>query len=435
MGGGLRVRAGRACIVSWGLQTLFGRTAALIAGALLAFSIIAWQVIVWTSLVPVAGNTAHQLAAQARDAITANDAHRPLPPDVRFVSGPPPAPRLIRGLAFGSYLESVRTQLQRELDSPDVRISRLVAPAEVWVRVDAPSAQWLVLTWRFAGPRAPFAALTLIAGAALIVLIGAAWSARRLTAPLGELALAASQVAEGRRVDINTESGPGEVRALAIAFQAMSNRLLQVDGERELMLGGISHDLRTPLARIRVALELLENQDPALMTEMTASIEEMDRMVGQFLHYVRANYREAPTEAVLDDVVRESLAMYGADPRLGLELQAEQPRVFAVQCLRHAVLNLVANALEYGKAPVSVRTRIHTGSIELSVQDAGAGLSESQWRDALLPFHRVSAETGDGHSGLGLAMVERLISNGGGSLVAERVHDGFRITAKLPIKS
>jgi two-component system osmolarity sensor histidine kinase EnvZ len=424
--------------VKWGPQTLFGRTAVLIAVALCAFSVIAWQAIIWTSLVPAAQGTVQQLAAKARVALAAHDAKTPLPVDTRFESGPAPTPRLIRGFAFSAYVESVRTQLQRELQSPEVRITRMVAPSEIWVRVTG-ADQWLVLSWRFAGPRAPFAALSLLGGAAVIVLLGAAVSARRLTAPLAGLAHAAGQVAEGRSVSIDTQSGPAEVRELAHAFQAMSNRLSQLDGQRELMLGGISHDLRTPLARVRVAVELLQDQDPALIAEMAASIEEMDRMVGQFLHYVRANYQESPSVAVLDNVVRESLAMYGADARLRFDLQAAAPHRFAVQCVRHTVLNLVHNALEYGKAPVLIATRIAQGRIELSVFDAGKGLTQTQWREALQPFHRLNAgansEASSDHSGIGLALIERLVSNGGGTLHAEQHPNGFRVTISLPAQT
>ena len=424
--------------MKWGPQTLFGRTAVLIAVALCAFSIIAWQTIIWTSLVPAAQNTVQTLSAKARAAIAAHDAGNPLPADARFESGPAPTPRLIRGFAFSAYVESVRLQLQRELQSPEVRIARMAAPSEIWVRL-AGSDQWLVLSWRFAGPRAPFTALILLGGAGVIVLLGAAVSARRLTAPLAGLAQAAGQVAEGRSVNIDTGSGPAEVRELAHAFQAMSNRLAQLDGQRELMLGGISHDLRTPLARMRVAVELLQDQDPPLIAEMAASIEEMDRMVGQFLHYVRANYQEVPTVAVLDSVVRESLAMYGADARLQLNLQAGATRRFAVQCVRHTVLNLVHNALEYGQAPVLIGTRIVADGVELSVHDAGRGLTPMQWREALQPFRRLetagNGATANGHSGIGLALIDRLVTNSGGMLSAEQSPEGFRVTIVLPAQT
>jgi two-component system, OmpR family, osmolarity sensor histidine kinase EnvZ len=412
---------------------LFMRTALLMAGALCLFSIIAWQVIVWTSLVPAAEITVQQLLTKAHAAIAAHRGGDPLPEDTRFENGPAPKPRLIRGLAFNAYVEAVRGQIQRQLESSDVRIARVVAPSEIWVKMGDPPDTWLVLSWRFAGPRAPMAALGLLGGAALIVLVGAALSARKLTAPLAALSVAAGRVAEGHSVAIDASAGPGEVRDLAVAFQSMSTRLAELDEQRELMLGGISHDLRTPLTRIRVAVELLEGHDPALIAEMAASVEEMDRMIGQFLRYVRSNYREVPTEAVIDDVVRETLAIFATDDRVQVELSGNERRRFAVDCLRHSLLNLVQNALEYGQPPVMVRTVLKEKEIVLSVHDRGAGLSQMQWIDALRPFHRLNTEPAQGHSGLGLALVQRLVSGCDGTLESRQSSTGFTITVHLPV--
>jgi len=201
------------------------------------------------------------------------------------------------------------------------------------------------------------------------------------------------------------------------------------------MLGGISHDLRTPLARIRVALELLDVSDPALRAEMALSIEEMDRMIGQFLHYTRANYRESPLTAVLDDVVRESLASFAGDERVRLQLDGASPCRFAVECVRHTLLNLVQNALEYGSAPVTVCTKAGASGITLTVQDCGAGIDASQWAQAVRPFQRLSSAPSKGHSGLGLALVQRLVLSGGGELSARQVSGGFEVRVRLPINA
>jgi two-component system, OmpR family, osmolarity sensor histidine kinase EnvZ len=415
-------------------RTLFERTAVLIASTLLAFSVVAWQAIIWTAVVPAAELAVHVLTQRAEEAVAARRAGSPPPADSRFDSGEAPAtPRFRRNFAFNAYVETIRSGLKTSLDSPDVRISRLAAPTEIWVRVRDVPDQWLVLSWRLVGPRAPLAAVGVLGAAALIVLIGAGLSARRLTAPLAGLAAAAARVAEGEKVDIETGYGPSEVRALAVAFQSMSHRLAELDEQRELMLAGISHDLRTPLARIRVALELVETQDPGLREEMAASVEEMDRMIGQILQYVRANYRESPSAAVLDDVVRRCLAPYSSDARVSLELNAPARIAFAVECVRHTVPNLVQNALEYGRTPVTVRTAIEPNGIVLRVEDSGDGLSGEQWSEALRPFHRLRAAPGNGHSGLGLALVERLVRMSGGNVDSQRAGGVFVVTVRLPL--
>jgi two-component system, OmpR family, osmolarity sensor histidine kinase EnvZ len=418
-------------------QSLFGRTALLIAGALLLFSIIAWQARVWTVVVPAAQATAHVLTERARAALAARRAGQPLPPDTRFEQSDPPQTTLrFHGFAYGHYVDAIRKDLSSFLDSPDVRIGRMAAPLELWIRVpDDVQGRWLVMSWRPGGPQAPLAALGVLVAGALIVLVAAGVSARRLTAPLAGLAAAAARLGDGEAVDIATNSGPSEVRSLAIAFQSMAHRLVELDEQRELMLGGISHDLRTPLARIRVAIELVDTQDQALRDEMAASVEEMDRMIGQFLNYVRANYREGAAAASLDDVVRETLAVNGRDGQVELELDAGECRHFAVGCIRHTVLNLVQNALEYGRPPVSLRTASTGQEIELQVTDHGTGLTSGEWLEALKPFHRLRTQPGGAHSGLGLALVDRLVRTSGGSLESER-HDGvFTVTVRLPASS
>lgn len=414
-------------------HSLFGRTALLLAGTLLVFSFIAWQAMVWTIMVPAAELTAHVLTERAQVALAAAQAGQPMPENTRVVTaeGPDSVPR-IRGFAYTAYVDSIRTELQRSLHSSDVRISRIAPPSEIWVRLPDAQPRWLVMAWRLGSPKTPFAALLVLATGAFIVLAGAAFSAGRLTAPLANLAAAAARVAEGQTVAIETRAGPREVRSLAVAFQSMSHRLAELDEQRELMLGGISHDLRTPLARIRVGVELLETQDVALIDELVASVEEMDRMIGQFLHYVRANYREHATEAVLDTVLRATLAAHDFGVAIEFDLRADAPRAFPIECVRHTLINLVQNAAEYGVAPISVRSRALADAVEISVTDRGPGLSAAEWLEAVQPFHRLRDQPSKGHTGLGLALVDRLVRRCGGIVQAARTADGFTVTVRLP---
>jgi len=414
-------------------QSLFARTALLIAGTILVFSIIAWEGIVWTAIEPAAELAAPLLTQRANAAIAARRAGQPPPDGTRFeVVAPAMMEPRLRGFAFRAYVDKIRTKLQASLGTTDIHIHRLAGPSEIWLRSREVPDAWLVLSWRIADPKAPLAALGLLGATAILVLGAAALSARRLTAPLAALAVAAAHMAEGDDVEIETGSGPKEVRSLAVAFQSMAHRLAELDQQRELMLAGVSHDLRTPLARLRVAVELQDAGDPALTEEITANIGEMDRMVGRFLHYVRANYRESPTQASLDDIVRQSLAIYATDEHLRLELDAEENRWFAVDCVRHTLLNLVQNAFDYGQPPVTVRTAVIANEIQVQVLDCGEGLSEAEWSEAIRPFHRLRDQPSGGHTGLGLAMVERLVRVCGGYLDAKRFSSGFVVTVRFP---
>jgi two-component system osmolarity sensor histidine kinase EnvZ len=291
--------------------------------------------------------------------------------------------------------------------------------------------RWFVLKWQFSRPETPAAMGAVVLAGALLSLLGAALFARRLTSPLAALVEVTQQVGQGQSVEVDTDSGPTEVRSLAVAFQGMSHRLAELNEQRELMLAGLSHDLRSPLARMRVAVDLLDSSDTALREQITVDVEEVDRIVGEFLHYVRAGYRETPTIACADEIVRDSIAHYLRDADLHAELDAPEPRLLPVDSVRRVVANLVQNAFEYGKAPVTVRTTLRTGELLISVEDRGEGISAQDWRHAIQPFHRLRAAPGTGHSGLGLATVERLVRAARGTLESRQTRGGFVVDVTL----
>jgi two-component system osmolarity sensor histidine kinase EnvZ len=404
----------------------------LIAATVAFFSLICWAAIVWTTIIPAAEATAHVLAQRATAAIAAYKSGAPLPQDIEFRSAPPASEsRWMHEFSFSLYLNHLRTQLRRDLPGSQVFVARAAMPTRVWIRSAELPDRWLVLRWQVSRPETPAAIIVVVLTGALLVLTGAAMFARRLTAPLAALVAATDRIAQGERVMVNTTSGPSEVRSLGAAFQSMSHRLAELDEQRELMLAGLSHDLRSPLARLRVAVELLDTRDTVLTEQMAGEIEEIDRMVGQFLHYVRAGYRETPVEGCLDDIVQESLTRHHRGEKLQLDLNAAEPRLLAVESVRHVLLNLVQNALEYGQVPVTIRTRLAPGRLSISVEDSGHGIPEREWQEALRPFHRLRATPGTGHTGLGLATVERLVRACHGTVVGSLTEGGFVVNVTL----
>jgi two-component system osmolarity sensor histidine kinase EnvZ len=415
-------------------RTLFSRTSVLIAATLSAFAILVWQAAMWTVVVPAADLSANILAQRAKAAIAAYHSNNPLPEGTRIEKIEPRALEWsFRGFAFGAYLTNVRRALQHTLPDSQIVVTRFRAPSEVWIRSPDVPVGWLVLSWRVATPQAPMAALGVLIVAILLVLGVSAWSARRLAAPLANLAAGAARLAEGDSISVDTSVGPAEVRSLAIAFQSMAHRLAELESQRELLLAGVSHDLRSPLARMRVAVELLDARDAALAEQMSLDIEEMDRMIGQFLHYARAGYQETPARAVLDQVVRQALLRYATDTRLRIDCEVLEVQAIPVQTVQQVVLNLVQNALEYGRDPVIVYATATPQYVLLRVEDAGEGISPQQWQQAVKPFSRLQDSPGVGHAGLGLALVARLVAACRGSLAAERSERGFVVTVRLAI--
>lgn len=414
-------------------RTLFGRTSVLIAATLAVFTILVWQVTMWTAIVPAAGLSANMLAQRTVSAVAAYRSGNALPEGARLEGSEPREGAWNLHSPFSVYLANVRRELQQTLPDSRVVVTRYGAPPEIWVQTPDIPQHWLVLSWRLAGPQAPAAAVTVFALGVLMVLAVSAWSARRLSAPLANLAAAAARVAEGEAVSVNISVGPAEVRSLAIAFQSMAHRLDELESQRELLLAGVSHDLRSPLARMRVAIELLDARDAGMSEQMSIDIEEMDRMIGQLLHYARAGYQETPTPAALDQVVRQALISHASDARLRIECEATAVRPMAIETVRQIVLNLAQNALEYGRPPVIVRGSTAVQYLELRVEDAGDGIPERQWREALKPFTRLRDSPGVGHAGLGLALVARLVAACRGTIRAERLERGFAVTVRLAL--
>jgi two-component system osmolarity sensor histidine kinase EnvZ len=416
-------------------RSLFARTALLITCALVFFSFIAWAALVWTTLIPAAEVTAHVLAQRATLAAASYKAGMPLPDGVQVVRDEASFPQARRRAEFSLslYLNHLRKQLQADIPGSRVLVARTVMPTELWVRTAQVPDRWFVLTWQVARPETPFAMGGLVLAGGLLSLVAAAVFARRLTAPLAALVEATRRVGEGEVVAVDASSGPSEVRSLAVAFQAMSQRLAELDERRELMLAGLSHDLRSPLARMRVAVDLLESSDADLTGQITTDVEEIDRIVGQFLHYVRAGYRETPERAIADEIVRDALGHYLRTGELNLELNATGSRLLPVESVRRVVINLVQNAFEHGQAPVTVRTLQRPGELQVSVEDRGQGISVQEWQEAIRPFHRLRAAPGIGHSGLGLATVDRLVRAAHGSFMGRQIQGGFVVDATFAV--
>lgn len=418
----------------WLPQSLFARTALLFAAAFSLYFAMGWTALVWTVIVPAAHASGHQLAERVQESLRASQQQTSLPEGATLVTQPQePDEAAFAGFAFSYYLAAVGREIEAEIPGSQTVVVKAAGPSEIWVRTPRLHGQWLRLTWETTRPEAPLTALLMMVGGAALVLTAAGLSARRLARPLASLARAAERLADGERIAVDATRGPAEVRSLALAFQSMSQRLLQLEGQRELMLAGVSHDLRSPLARIRVAAELLDERDSALAGEMTRDIEEMDQMIAQFLRYVRSNYHETPTPAVPDELIRTALTNFEGDERLAFELNAGKRCAIPTRSLHHIALNVIQNALEYGRSPVVVRSAITRSHFVLAVLDSGDGLSTDEWQRVIQPFERLAKTSESGHSGLGLAMVDRLVAACGGHWSGLQTASGFQVQISLPV--
>lgn len=279
---------------------------------------------------------------------------------------------------------------------------------------------WLTLPHVF--PTHEFTGAWLMATVAgvLLALLGAWWLQRHLNRPLARVVLAAQHLAHGQAPGPLPEDGPEEIATVARSFNQMARSLAEADRERALMLAGVSHDLRTPLTKLRLGVEIAQAQvDAPLAASMARSIEEMDAIVGQFLDFARLGDGEAAVMASLDELaqaVAEAQADHGRAVRL--ELGSAPAVAVHVQALRRAVGNLAENAWRHGAAPVVLRTGADAAGVWIEVADHGAGVASAELDRMRQPFVRGggSARTGTPGAGLGLAIAERVARAHGGAL-------------------
>jgi two-component system osmolarity sensor histidine kinase EnvZ len=261
-------------------------------------------------------------------------------------------------------------------------------------------------------------------------------SVRLIARPLGALAdqLTAQQ---GRLQPLPVHSDSSdELQALVRAFNQLVQQVTAAAQARQQLLAGVSHDLRTPLARLRLRAET--QCEPALADALTADLVALERIVNQFLAYVQGDNgaplgQPAPLARSVAGVVQRY-----ADEGLAVRLvhddvspPAQQMPDLAVQRL---LANLIDNALAYGAGPVDVALRANGLGAELCVSDGGPGMSDEEFERAQQPFVRLTRARSElGHCGLGLAIVAQMARQLGGRLRVERGRDGrFGIVCTLP---
>jgi len=287
-------------------------------------------------------------------------------------------------------------------------------------------------------PAHQFARTWLIASivSAVLALLGAWLIQRRINRPLARLVQATLALGAGQRRFALPTDGPAETAALARGFNDMAEALARDEEERLLMLAGLSHDLRTPLAKIRLASELLRDSgrhDADLLDTLDRSLHGLDGLLTQFLDYARASHpaeQDLPNVDIeLREFLAETLALAPGSPQPTLAAGPAVQRRARPQALRRLVLNLVANAQNHGAPPIELACGAEAGAAWIEVRDRGPGIAPGRVDALKRPFQRGDeARGGAPGSGLGLAIVERiaraegarlqLLPREGGGLVA-----------------
>ncbi|ALV06073.1 sensor histidine kinase [Roseateles depolymerans] len=312
----------------------------------------------------------------------------------------------------------------------------------IWLQVERPAASpvWLGVPGRMVAPEWSGRALLALVLCLALVLGLSGWTARRLAQPLVQLRqrLQAQQPgATDASPPLPLRNAPPEVTAIDAAYSELLARWQQHERERALLLAGVSHDLRSPLGRIRMAAELLPDE-PGIdrrKAVVIRNVGEADRLIESFLDFVRSG--ELPCQDTVDlaDAARAVVQAFEQAPeQLRLEAPAHLwlPRANRL-LVERLVANLVDNALKHGRPPVRVSLdRDAEGGLRLAVEDAGDGLDPHQLEALQEAFRRGDSARTQAGSGLGLAIVRQVVTRMRGQLRFEREADRQRVVVAWP---
>ena len=276
----------------------------------------------------------------------------------------------------------------------------------------------------------------------LLSLIGAVFISRLINQPLARLSIAARAIARGKSPPVLPESGPAEIRDANRSFNQMVQDLKQVESDRAVILAGISHDLRTPIARMLLEVEMGSLSDEA-KRGMQSDLAQMESIIAQFLDYARpaepSSHAEIDLSALTKQLAQE--AERATDVALQTNIEAGLRISGNAVEITRAVSNLIENARRYGKsgdsgtAVIEVNARHDQGKVVIEVADRGVGIPEEQIPYLLRPFTRMdSARSQANGAGLGLAIVDRIVQRHRGKLDIKN-REGGGLAVRIWLKS
>ena len=272
-------------------------------------------------------------------------------------------------------------------------------------------------------------------GTSLVLFAVASIFMRNQVRPIRRLARAVESFGKGREPEQDFKAeGALEVRQAANAFNLMSERIRRQIRQRTDMLSGVSHDLRTPLTRMKLQLAMLG--DSPETQELSVNVSEMEKMIQDYLTFARGEGGEKSIECDLSEVVKDLAATWQASG-IALDCHAEGKIVTWLKpnAFRRCIDNLIANASRYG-SQVWLQAGKRGNAIEILVDDNGPGIPEQEREDAFRPFYRLdrSRNPSTGGTGLGLSISRDVARTHGGEILLETSpHGGLRARVRLPI--
>ena len=252
------------------------------------------------------------------------------------------------------------------------------------------------------------------------------------TRPIVKLAKAAEKFGKGEFIKEFRPSGAKEIRQAAYEFDRMRKRISIHLNQRSEMLSGISHDLRTPLTRLKLQLAFLKQQD--LAKKMSDDIEEMERMLNEYLEFSRHQKNEDTETISINNLISDIIKKYNGK-EINFNFQENFEVSIRPNAIKRCVTNLIDNGLSYGKK-VEIFTKKTFSDLLIFVDDDGPGIPKEEHKNVMKPFYRIDKSRGQNKSGvgLGLSIANDIIRSHGGNINLEKSPmNGLRVKVSLPL--
>ncbi|MEB3791244.1 MULTISPECIES: ATP-binding protein [Acinetobacter] len=352
---------------------------------------------------------------------------------IEYVTDPKEFPRVEDKFLAELFTNQIEEKLAKELGVKDVTVYFKFKPIpRIWIQTPEMNGNWvreplktytnysveLIAGWLFGVP--------IVSSIIILILV------RQMNRPLRRLQNTANNYSKtGKAPYLDTNHGPLEIRQVNQAFNHMVYTLEQTERDRQIMLAGISHDLRTPLTRIRLTAEMLP--DEFFREGLIYDVDDMDAILNQFISYMRDGSDEELTETNLNTLLQELVVQFKP---LDIRFEAQELPIIAARSLslKRLIANLINNAKRYGAEPIELSASHVDDHILITVADHGEGIPPDQVEELMQPFVRGnSARTIQG-SGLGLAIVKRIVDIHQGQIsIRNREQGGLEVVISLPI--
>jgi len=354
---------------------------------------------------------------------------------IEYITDPDKFPNVKDKLVADYITSHIEEKLAQELAIKDVEVYFQFKPSpSIWIQTPEMHGNWVREPLKTYANYSSELVFGWLLGVPILSFIIILTLVRQLNRPLRRLQNAANQYTKvGTAPYLETNHGPQEIREVNQAFNRMIYTLDQTERDRMIMLAGISHDLRTPLTRIRLSAEMMPDED-FLKEGLIYDVEDMDAILSQFISYMRDGSDEELQDTNINTLLQELVIQFKP---LDIRFTPQALPIISARSLslKRLIGNLINNAKRYGAEPIELSASLHAQQIKICVADHGEGIPDDQISELMQPFVRGnSARTVQG-SGLGLAIVKRIVDIHQGELyIHNRESGGLEAIITLPLQ-